>query len=77
MNAMSSSRPSAPPAPPPVDPAWIELYEEIADLMPVLEKDLAVIRARNETLMPYVEEAHRRTLAVDGGLDRFVAGDPA
>ena len=53
------------------------LYEEIADLMPVLEKDLAVIRARNETLMPYVEEAHRRTLAVDVGLDRFVAGDPA
>jgi hypothetical protein len=53
------------------------LYAEIEDLMPVLEKDLAAIRARNETLMPYVAEAHRRTLEVDVGLNRFVAGDPA
>ena len=51
--------------------------EEIDRLMPVLDRDLAAIRARNEQLLPYVAEAHRRTLAVDVGLDRFVAGDPA
>jgi hypothetical protein len=44
--------------------------------MPVLLKDLDSIRVRNRRLLPYVEEAHRRTLALDVGLDRFAPGDP-
>ena len=52
------------------------LYEEIERLMPTLLADLAAVRRRNEKLLPYVEEAHRRTLAVDVGLERFAPGDP-
>ena len=53
------------------------LYEEVESLMPVLEADLATIRNRNEKLLPFVKTAHERTLAVDVGLNRWVAGDPA
>ena len=53
------------------------LIEEVEALMPRLLEDLAAVRARNERLLPYVAEAHRRTLEVDVGLDRFVPGDPA
>lgn len=52
------------------------LYAEIERLMPVLERDLAQVREHNAALMPYIAEAHRRTLALDVGLDRFVAGTP-
>jgi 5-methylthioadenosine/S-adenosylhomocysteine deaminase len=53
------------------------LYEEIERLVPALMQDLQALRVRNERLLPYVEEAHRRTLAVDVGLNRFAPGDPA
>lgn len=53
------------------------LIEEVEALMPRLLEDLAAVRVRNERLLPYVAEAHRRTLEVDVGLDRFVPGDPA
>ncbi|HEY3076271.1 MAG TPA: amidohydrolase family protein [Burkholderiales bacterium] len=47
------------------------LYADIERLMPALLRDLEEIRKRNERLMPYVEEAHRRTMALDLGLDRY------
>ena len=53
------------------------LYEEIERLAPVLMKELDAIRKRNERLMPYVEEAHRRTLGVDVGINRLLTGYPA
>lgn len=53
------------------------LYDDIERLMPALLGDLDAVRVRNRRLMPYVEEAHRRTLAVDVDLNRFAPGDPA
>jgi len=53
------------------------LYEEIERLAPVLMKELDAIRKRNEQLMPYVEEAHRRTLGIDVGINRLLTGYPA
>jgi cytosine/adenosine deaminase-related metal-dependent hydrolase len=47
------------------------LYADIERLMPALLRDLEAIRKRNEPLMPYVEEANRRTLALDLGVDRY------
>src|SRR5207249_662464 len=47
------------------------LYGDVERLMPALMRELEAIRKRNERLMPYVEEAHRRTLALDVGLDRY------
>jgi 5-methylthioadenosine/S-adenosylhomocysteine deaminase len=47
------------------------LYADIERLMPVLMRDLEAIRQRNALLMPYVEEANRRTHALDLGLDRY------
>jgi cytosine/adenosine deaminase-related metal-dependent hydrolase len=47
------------------------LYAEVERLMPTLMRDLEAIRKRNERLMPYVEEAHLRTMALDLGLDRY------
>jgi cytosine/adenosine deaminase-related metal-dependent hydrolase len=47
------------------------LYADIERLMPTLLRDLEAIRKRNESLMPYVEEANRRTLALDVGVDRY------
>jgi hypothetical protein len=34
-------------------------------------RDLAEIRRRNERLLPFVEEAHLRTMALDVGVERF------
>lgn len=53
------------------------LYADVERLMPALLRDLEAIRKRNERLMPYVEEAHRRALALDVGLNRFMPGDPS
>lgn len=50
------------------------LREEIADLMPALRNDIAAVVARNEGIMPYLLEAHRRTWESDIGLNRYVAG---
>jgi 5-methylthioadenosine/S-adenosylhomocysteine deaminase len=47
------------------------LYADLERLMPTLLADLAQIRKRNERLLPYVEEAHRRTMALDLGMDRY------
>jgi cytosine/adenosine deaminase-related metal-dependent hydrolase len=47
------------------------LYAEVEELMPVLVRDLEEVRRRNARVMPYVAEAHRRTMALDLGLDRF------
>jgi len=47
------------------------LYADLERLMPTLLADLAQIRKRNERLLPYVEEAHRRTMVLDLGMDRF------
>ena len=42
--------------------------------MPRLMRDLEAIRERNAALLPYVAEAHKRTMALDLGLDRFRIG---
>jgi guanine deaminase len=47
------------------------LYGEIERLRPALAKELEAIRTRNARLLPYVEEAHRRTRALDVGLNRL------
>lgn len=47
------------------------LYADVERLMPALMRDLEAIRKRNEPLMPYVEEANRRTRALDVGVDRY------
>jgi len=47
------------------------LYAEVERLMPTLMRDLEAIRQRNAQLMPYVEQAHLRTMALDLGLDRY------
>lgn len=52
------------------------LYADIEKLMPALMRDLQAVRSRNEQLLPYVEEAQRRILALDVGLERFAPGDP-
>jgi 5-methylthioadenosine/S-adenosylhomocysteine deaminase len=48
------------------------LQRDLERLMPALQKELEAIRARNARLMPYVEEAYRRTLGVDIGLERLL-----
>jgi len=48
------------------------LREEVKDLMKVLRKDIDAVVARNQRMMPYLMEAHRRTWATDIGLDRYV-----
>jgi 5-methylthioadenosine/S-adenosylhomocysteine deaminase len=52
------------------------LFAEIERLMPALTKELEAIRKRNARLLPYVEEANRRTLAVDIGMNRLVPVHP-
>jgi len=47
------------------------LYADVERLMPALTRDLEAIRKRNAPLMPYVEEANRRTRALDVGIDRY------
>lgn len=50
------------------------LRHEIADLMKGLGKDLEVVKARNERLLPYLMDAHRRISATDLGIDRYIRG---
>ena len=50
------------------------LREEVADIMKVLRKDIDAVVARNQRMMPYLMEAHRRTWAADIGLNRYVGG---
>jgi len=47
------------------------LYAEVERLMPALRRELEAIRRRNERLLPYVEQAHARTAALELGLDRY------
>lgn len=48
------------------------LREEIAELMVELRRDLEKVVARNEALLPYLMEAHRRTWATDIGVNRYI-----
>ncbi|HKQ27554.1 MAG TPA: amidohydrolase family protein [Burkholderiales bacterium] len=48
------------------------LYEEVAELMVQLRRDLEAVVARNERMLPYLMEAHRRTWDTDIGLNRYV-----
>jgi 5-methylthioadenosine/S-adenosylhomocysteine deaminase len=48
------------------------LREEVAELMKELRKDIDAVVARNASMMPYLIEAHRKTWAVDIGLNRYV-----
>lgn len=48
------------------------LYEEVAGLMVQLRRDLEAVVARNERMLPYLMEAHRRTWDTDIGLNRYV-----
>lgn len=50
------------------------LREEVAELMKALRKDIEGVVARNQRMMPYLMEAHRRTWAADIGLNRYVGG---
>lgn len=50
------------------------LREEVAELMVALRKDIDAVIARNQALMPYLLEAHRRTWKADIGLNRYVGG---
>jgi cytosine/adenosine deaminase-related metal-dependent hydrolase len=52
------------------------LFGELESLMPRLQEDLAAVRTRAAKYLPYVEEAHRRALATDVGLDRLLPGVP-
>ena len=47
------------------------LYADVERLVPALLRDLEAIRKRNARLMPYVEEANRRTRDLDVGLERY------
>src|SRR5262249_7862729 len=50
------------------------LREEVVNIMKVLRKEIDAVIARNQRMMPYLMEAHRRTWAADIGLNRFVGG---
>jgi hypothetical protein len=50
------------------------LYAEVERLTPALQRDLSEIRQRNERLLPYIEQARQRTMALDVGIDRFRIG---
>jgi len=47
------------------------LYAEVERLAPALQRDLSEIRKRNQHLLPYLEQARQRTMALDLGVDRF------
>lgn len=52
------------------------LREEVAELMVQLRRDLQVVLDRNQRMLPYLMEAHRRTWQSDIGLNRYIgAGD--
>ena len=48
------------------------LREEVAELMVGLRRDLESVVERNERMMPYIMEAHRRTWETDIGLERYI-----
>ena len=48
------------------------LYEEVAELMVQLRRDLEGVVERNHRMLPYLMEAHRRTWDTDIGLNRYV-----
>jgi 5-methylthioadenosine/S-adenosylhomocysteine deaminase len=48
------------------------LYEEVAELMVQLRRDLEAVVERNQRMLPYLMEAHRRTWETDIGLNRYV-----
>jgi len=48
------------------------LRREVADLMKPLRKDIDAVVARNNRMLPFLMEAHRRTWATDIGLNRYV-----
>jgi len=50
------------------------LFAEIEQLLPRLTEDLSAVRTRAARFLPYVEDAHRRVLAADVGLDRYPPG---
>jgi 5-methylthioadenosine/S-adenosylhomocysteine deaminase len=50
------------------------LREEVAGLMKALRKEIDAVVARNQRMMPYLMEAHRRTWEADIGLNRYVGG---
>jgi len=49
------------------------LREEIEGLIGNLQKDVAEVTARNDRMLKYLQEAHRRTWQDDVGLNRYVA----
>jgi len=53
------------------------LFDEIESLLPRLQEDLAAVQRKAAKYLPYVEEAHRRAVAADVGLDRYLPGAPA
>jgi cytosine/adenosine deaminase-related metal-dependent hydrolase len=48
------------------------LREEVAALMVQLRRDLKGVLERNEKMLPYLMEAHRRTWESDIGLNRYI-----
>ncbi|TAK88293.1 MAG: hypothetical protein EPO20_02370 [Betaproteobacteria bacterium] len=48
------------------------LREEIAELMVQLRRDLQGVLDRNQRMLPYLMEAHRRTWQSDIGLNRYI-----
>jgi guanine deaminase len=48
------------------------LREEVAQLMVPLRKDLQAVLDRNEKMLPYLMEAHRRTWESDVGVNRYI-----
>jgi cytosine/adenosine deaminase-related metal-dependent hydrolase len=48
------------------------LQEEVAELMVALRRDLEAVLARNQKMLPYLMEAHRRTWESDIGVNRYI-----
>jgi len=48
------------------------LREEVAELMVPLRRDLEAVLSRNQKMLPYLMEAHRRTWETDIGLNRYI-----
>jgi guanine deaminase len=52
------------------------LFEEIEGLLPRLAEEVGAVRTKASRYLPYVEEAYRKVLAADVGLDRYPPGAP-
>ncbi|MGQ0654825.1 MAG: amidohydrolase family protein [Betaproteobacteria bacterium] len=52
------------------------LFSEIEALLPRLSGEVAAVREKAARYLPYVQEAHRRAVAADVGLDRYPPGIP-